>query len=228
MTGAGTGIGAAVAEAFAAEGASLVLVGRRPAPLEATRGLCEAVAPRAGSRMLAHPCDVRDEAALASAFDRASEAGPIEAVVTAHGVNRLATIASTTRSAWEEIVATNLTGTFLVMREALRRMTSHGSGRIVLVSSVSGRPGYTKFAGFAPYSASKYGLTGLLEVARVEAEGSGVEVAMIAPGGVETAMFRDTFPGAGAGMAPRRVAAAILDLADRSVPLPDEGVLELI
>jgi NAD(P)-dependent dehydrogenase (short-subunit alcohol dehydrogenase family) len=131
------------------------------------------------------------------------------------------------RSEWEEIVSINLTGSFLVAREAARAMRGRGQGRIVLVGSVSGRPRFEKFAGFAAYAASKAGLTGLIEVLAVELRGSGVGAAMVCPGGVETEMFARTFPGSRAPLSAERVASAILDLADPRTALP-RNVLDLI
>ncbi len=211
VTGAGGGIGAAVAGALAREGARLALCGRHQAALEIVRDQCTAFTDRA----VAIPIDVRVEDSVRKGFDRAwTEVGPLDVVVACHGVNRLARVEELALPIWEEIIATNLTGTFLCVREAARRMRARGGGRIVLVSSVSGRPGYRKFPGFAAYSASKYAMTGLAEVVSAELAGSGVEVAVICPAGVDTDMFRRTFPGGRAELSASRVAEAILDLAD--------------
>ena len=223
VSGAGTGIGAAVAAALAAEGASVVLCGRRPAPLEETRASCE----RAGARAVAAALDVRDEVALARAFDRAEALGPLEAAIACHGINLVAGAEEMPLRDWNEVVSTNLTGSFLFAREAARRMRARALGRIVLVSSVSGRPGHRKYPGFAAYAASKYGLTGLLEILAVELDGSGVSITMICPGGVETEMFQRTFPGPRAFLTAGAAADAILNLADPRTAPPSGTIVDL-
>jgi NAD(P)-dependent dehydrogenase (short-subunit alcohol dehydrogenase family) len=223
VTGAGSGIGAAVAIRLAASRASLVLCGRRPEPLEATRAACLAE----GGLAEALPLDVRDEPAIELALDRASAMGPLRTAIASHGVNRLARAESVPLPEWEEIVSINLTGSFLVARAAARRMRRAGGGRIIVVSSVSGRPGYRKFPGFAAYAASKYALTGLVEVMTAELEGSGVTVALVSPAGVDTQMFRRTFPGAVPEMSVESVAARIVALADPATPLAPGTILDL-
>jgi NAD(P)-dependent dehydrogenase (short-subunit alcohol dehydrogenase family) len=224
VTGAGTGIGRAAALRLASEGASVALCGRRAAALEETARLLAA----ASGRAVVIPVDVRIEDEVARAFDAAERAlGPVDAAVACHGVNTLARVEESTLAAWNDIVATNLTGVFLVAREAARRMRPRSSGRIVIVSSVSGRPGYRKFPGFGAYAASKYALTGLVEVLAAELEGSSVGIAMICPVGVDTEMFRRTFPGLAAELTPERTAGAIADLADPAAPAPAGEIFDL-
>lgn len=224
VTGAGTGIGRAVAIHLAGEGAAVALCGRRPETLQETARHVSG----AGGRACALPMDARREDEVRGAFDAAEAAlGPVEVAVASHGVNTLARAEEMAIEAWNDVVATNLTGVFLVAREAARRMRPRGRGRIVIVSSVSGRPGHRKFPGFAAYAASKYALTGLVEVLAAELDGTGVGLAMICPGGVDTEMFRRTFPGARAALTPERTAAAILDLADPGAPAPGGVILDL-
>src|SRR5262245_44264678 len=156
VTGAGSGIGAALAVRLAAAGASLVLCGRRPGPLEATRHACHAH----GATAEAVPLDARAEPALEGALARADAIALLRTVLVSHGANWLAPAEAIPLREWNDIVSTNLTGAFLVARIAARRMRKGGGGRIIVISSVSGRPGYRKFPGFAAYAASKYGLTG--------------------------------------------------------------------
>jgi len=224
VTGAGTGIGRAVALGLAGEGAAVALCGRREEALLETARLLTG----AGGRGRPLPMDARREEEVRGAFDAAESAlGPVEVAVASHGVNTLARAEEMAIEAWNDVLATNLTGVFLVAREAARRMRPHGTGRIVIVSSVSGRPGYRKFPGFAAYAASKYALTGLVEVLAAELDGSGVGLAMLCPGGVDTEMFRATFPGARAALTPERAAAAVLDLADPGAPAPGGVILDL-
>lgn len=224
VTGAGSGIGQAVSVRLAGEGAAVVLCGRNGGRLERTRAACEG----AGGRALPVPLDVRNEEALAGAFVRAErELGAVEVAIACHGINQLAKIEELSRSLWDEVISTNLTGAFLLAREAVRAMRPLGRGRIILVSSVSGRPGHTKFPGFAAYAASKYALTGLLEVLAAELGGSGVGSAMICPGGVDTEMFRSTLPGALASVPLESVTAAILRFADPAAAPPSGTILDL-
>lgn len=224
MTGAGTGIGRAAAIHLAQEGASVALCGRRIEALRETARLLGEVSGHA----LVRSMDARLEDEVAGAFDDAEHTlGPLQAVIVSHGVNTLARVEESKLAAWNDVVAANLTGVFLVAREAARRMRPRREGRIVIVSSVSGRPGFRKFPGFAAYAASKYALTGLVEVLAAELEGSGVGVAMICPAGVDTEMFRRTFPGKTAPLTPERTAEAIADLADPGAHTPAGVIVDL-
>lgn len=223
LTGASGEIGKAVALRLAREGATLALCGRREGPLEDVKRTCEALT----STVIALNFDVREEEAMREAFDRADSLGPVDAAIAAHGVNRLAPIETMETSVWDEVIETNLSGCFYMVREAVRIMKPRGRGRIVLVSSVSGRPGFTKFPGFAAYSASKYALTGLTEVASAELAGSGLSIAMVCPAGVETELFRRTVPGGTATLKPADVASVLVDLADPSSPTPSGSIIDL-
>jgi len=220
VTGAGTGIGEAAARRLGAEGAAVALCGRRAAVLESVRSTLE--------RAVVIPMDVRREDDVARGFDAAERAiGAVRLVVVSHGVNTLSPIEETSLDDWNAVVGTNLTGAFLVAREAVRRMRPRGDGRLVIVSSVSGRPGARKFPGFGAYAASKYGLTGLVEVLAAELAGSAIGVALVCPGGVDTEMFRRTFPGTRAALSPDEVAGTIADLADPSAPAPAGAIVDL-
>lgn len=225
VTGAGSGIGRAAALALSAEGAALVLCGRRLPLLSAVREQCVT----AGARAIAVPTDVRDVDAVTDLFDRAErELGRVDTVVLSHGINRVATLDSIDLDLWNDVVGTNLTGSFVVARESAIRMRRAGGGRIVFVSSVSGRPGFRKFPGFSAYSASKYGLTGLAEVLAAELDGTGVGVSVLCPGSVDTEMFRRTFPGQRAEITLARAAEAILELADPASKVAPLRIVDLV
>ena len=225
VTGAGGGIGRAASVGLAREGSALMLCGRTLQPLEGTRRDCEA----ARARALVAPLDVRDETALAGIFARAGrELGPVKVAVACHGVNELRRIEEMDLRTWDDVVSVNLGGVFLFVREALRSMRASGDGRIVIVSSVSGRPGYRKFPGFGAYAASKYALAGLLEVLALELKGTAIRASMICPAGVDTEMFRRTFPGATAPVAVDRIVAAVLDMSDPRTAPVSGTVLDLV
>src|SRR5689334_15357225 len=130
VTGAGSGIGRAVAIALAREGARVALCGRRVASLRETGRL----APAGAERMKPIAMDVRREPDVIRGFRTADRGlGTVDVLVACHGVNILSRVQDTPLAKWSTVVATNLTGTFLVAREAVRRMVPRGTGRIVIV-----------------------------------------------------------------------------------------------
>ena len=178
VTGGGVGIGEAIAERLAAEGASLSLLAPNLEELEA-------VAARVGGG--AHDCDIRDRAGVDAAFAAAAgERGPIHALVANSGVGGPNEDGPDDRFA--EIVETNLFGTYWCVRAALRHLAP-GPGRrdVVVIASILARiavPGYTA------YSASKAGLLGLVRSFSAELAPDEVQVNAICPGWVETDMAR--------------------------------------
>lgn len=180
VTGAGTGIGRAVAQRLAAGGARVALLGRREALLE------EVAETLPGGAYVA-PVDVRERGAVLAAFERvAAELGPVHACVANAGVGGPNRPAEGDR--WDEVVRTNLDGSYFTLRGFERVMASgpelrHG----VLMSSCLARfgvPGYTA------YCASKAGLLGLARALALEWAEQGVLVNAICPGWVDTEMAR--------------------------------------
>ena len=177
VTGAGTGIGRAIAERLAAEGASLTLVARTRERLEATAGSI-------GAGIVA-PADIRDREQVESAFDAGVAAnGPIYALVSASGVG--GPNADGPDERFEELVATNLTGTYWCVRAAQRRLAPGPEARhLVLVASILARIGV---AGYTGYCASKAGLLGLVRALAAELAAENVQANAICPGWVDTDM----------------------------------------
>jgi NAD(P)-dependent dehydrogenase (short-subunit alcohol dehydrogenase family) len=152
VTGGGSGIGAAIAQVLAAEGARLTLVGRRRDALEAT------AAKLPGAHVA--QADVADRAAVDAAFAAAREAhGPIGILVNNAGIAPSAPFARVTADAWRDTMAVNLDALFHCCQSALSDLLAADVGRIVTIASTAGVKGY----GYtAPYVASKHGAIGLM------------------------------------------------------------------
>jgi NAD(P)-dependent dehydrogenase (short-subunit alcohol dehydrogenase family) len=180
ISGAGSGIGRAVALALARRGHPLVLLGRRPGPLAETLAA-------AGGEGLSLPCDVRDPAAVEGAARAAEERfGPAEVVVPAAGTALIRPLEETAPEELAALLDTNLVGAFLLVRAFLPAMKRRGRGWIVPVLSVAARRG---FPGWGAYCASKWGLAGMIAALREELPGSGVRVTALYPGATDTPIW---------------------------------------
>jgi NAD(P)-dependent dehydrogenase (short-subunit alcohol dehydrogenase family) len=182
VTGGGTGIGAAIALALTEVGARVTIVGRRREPLE------ELAAAHGNVRALA--CDVTDEEAVARAFRDAIVAnGPLSIVVANAGAADSAPFVRTSLDAFNRMIAVNLTGVFLTLREGTRAMAGTDWGRLIVIASIAGLHGYSYAA---PYCAAKHGAVGLVRTLAMELSGSGITVNAICPGYTETPMLEQS------------------------------------
>lgn len=182
ITGASSGIGTALARAYAAQGATLGLVARRESML---REIAAALPVPAH----VHPVDVSDAMALqAAADDFVARAGLPDVVIANAGVSA-GTLTEETEdlAAFARIFAVNVTGMVNTFAPFARAMRERGSGRLVGIASVAGVRG---LPGAGAYSASKAAAATYLEALRVEMHGSGVRVVTIAPGYIDTPMTR--------------------------------------
>ena len=185
VTGAGSGIGAAIAQCLAQAGARVTLVGRRVAALETT------LASLGASRLDAAVAvaDVADEVAVQSLFADIHESrGPVTILVNGAGVAPSAPAARTTLELWNTALAVNLTGTFLCSREFLVRLPKESSGRIVNIASAAGLKGY---AFVSAYCAAKHGVIGYTRALAAELARRPITVNAVCPGYTETPMLNE-------------------------------------
>jgi gluconate 5-dehydrogenase len=207
VTGASRGIGAALAGALAGAGATLALLGRDEAALDAAVETLQGAGCSARSFVL----DVADTARIEPTFDRILESlGGLHALVNNAGVDESCAALDVSEALWDRIVGTNLKAAFFCAQAAARRMMPGSS--IVNVCSLTSEVG---IAGAAPYGASKSGLAGLTRALAIEWAERGIRVNGIGPGYFRTALtesfYRD--PGWQAAM-------------HRKVPLQRFGALE--
>jgi NAD(P)-dependent dehydrogenase (short-subunit alcohol dehydrogenase family) len=175
VTGGGNGLGAAIARALHAQGADVVVAGRRPEPLAA---LCAELGPRATW----HACDVADEASVAGLADALADV-EVSIVVNNAGVaGPVAPLTEITVADWDDVFATNVRGVFLVCRAFLPPMVRRGAGDVINVASVSGK---RPLARRTPYTASKMAVIGLTSTLAFEVGPSGVNVNTLSPGPVQ-------------------------------------------
>ena len=181
VTGAASGIGAAIAEAFAIEGATLALVDRAPGPeLDAIHARCADL----GARVISFQADVSLEADISNLFAGAADAlGFIDTVVNNAGILTESKIVDMTTEMWDEMLAINLRSVFLGCRAALPAMLENGFGRIINIASQVGQRGG---AGLAHYAAAKAGVIGFTKSLAREVGGTGITANCIAPGPIRT------------------------------------------
>lgn len=174
ITGGGTGIGLAIARTLAAQGAQVTITGRR-------RDILQSVAT---DQIHALAMDVTDEAQQIEAIAQAvSERGAINICVANAGIAEGRSLQKTTMEFWRQIMATNLDGAFITIRESLRSMLESDWGRVIAISSIAGVRG---LKGGGAYSASKHGVIGLIRSYSEEYLGSHITFNAICPGYVDT------------------------------------------
>jgi NAD(P)-dependent dehydrogenase (short-subunit alcohol dehydrogenase family) len=184
VTGGAAGIGAASARAFAARGATVVVLDRD----EATAAELVSELTGAGQAAEARPLDVSDAAAVATTFaGLLSDHGRLDVLHANAGVEWTKTVADTEPGEWQHVVGINLTGVFSTARQALRAMVPRRSGAIVVTAS----PHATRTVPDAgAYAASKGGALALMKAMALEAASSGVRVNAVVPGAIDTPMLR--------------------------------------
>jgi NAD(P)-dependent dehydrogenase (short-subunit alcohol dehydrogenase family) len=188
VTGAGRGIGRAIALALAREGVDVALAARSVEELQAVAGEVRAL----GRRALVVPADVAEEADARALIDRTvAEFGRLDVLVNNAGAVAREPLRELAVADWDRVIAVNLRGTFLCSKFALEPMLARGEGWIVNISSGAGKRGV---ATRTAYSAAKFGVVGFTDALDAEVRPHDVRVHVVCPGPVETRMRREGFP----------------------------------
>lgn len=184
VTGAGSGIGKAIALALAARGHRVSLAGRRAAPLETVGN---EIAAAGGEAAAIDGFDVTDKASVEAGIATATaQFGDIAVLVNCAGEAPSAPFEKTDPALWARVIGINLTGVYLVTHAALASVRRAGKGRIVNVASTAGLTGY---AYVSAYCASKHGVVGLTRALALELARSDVTVNAVCPGFTDTPLL---------------------------------------
>jgi len=179
VTGAGRGIGSAIARALSADGHRVALLGR-------DAGALDRLAAELPGESLPVPADVTDPAAIEAGFQLIEQRwGSVEVLVSNAGSGTAAPLPDTSDEAWAAMLELNLTAPFRLIRRALPAMAAQNWGRIVVIASVVAKRGESQVAA---YTAAKHGVLGLVRAAAAEYARTGVTVNAICPGYVDTPM----------------------------------------
>ena len=176
VTGGGTGIGLAIAQALAASGADVTITGRRSDVLQTAAG--------DNPRLYPAVMDVTDEASVVSAVKSAVQArGPVAICIANAGIAEGRALHKTDLAFWRKIMTTNLDGAFLTIRECMASMHGQEWGRVIAISSIAGVKG---LKGASAYTASKHGLIGLIRGLSEDYLGSPITFNALCPAYVDT------------------------------------------
>jgi NAD(P)-dependent dehydrogenase (short-subunit alcohol dehydrogenase family) len=185
ITGGGRGIGAAIADAFVAQGARVAILERDPATGEETTARLR----DGGADARAYALDVADEAGVTETAQRVTaDFGRVDVLVNNAGIGRLGPSMSFPLSDWQLTMDVLVTGVFLCSREFGKAMRAGGGGSIVNISSING---LVAFPMRLAYSAGKAAVVSMTEVLAAEWGPMGIRVNAVAPGNTETAMVRE-------------------------------------
>ena len=187
ITGASSGIGAALAREWEGRGAALVLSGR-------DRERLDAVAGSIATETLVLPFDVRDEDAMHRATEEAVAWRGVDIFVANAGVSQRSAATATAMQVYRDILAIDLTAQIAATQALLPHLTARGSAKLVFISSIAGKVGVPLRTA---YCAAKFGLIGYADALRAELSQSGVDVHVVCPGSVATDVSRNALTGEG-------------------------------
>ena len=183
ITGAGSGIGQATAEALAQAGVRVALAARTQTALDAVADTIRT----AGGTALVVPTDVSDEAQIEQLVTRTHvEWGRLDILITSAGRASFGPLVESNTADWDSMMNTNLRATYLCAKHVLKIMLPQGSGHILNVLSMAS---HTALPGSAAYTASKFGALGLTKVMAAEVRSQGVKVTAVMPGSVNTPLW---------------------------------------
>jgi len=218
ITGGGTGIGQAIALAFAREGAQVVVAGRRKEKLDETLHLLQ----QAGCSALALECDVTKAAETQRVVKSAEDAfGKVNVLVNNAGALSVSSVENITEEDWDRVMATNVKGPFLMSRAALPAMRRAGGGSIINVGSVLG---IVAIRDRAAYCASKGGVSMLTKAMALDHAQDNIRVNCVCPSIVESDMTRNLFAETEAGRQARESRLASIPLGRFGKPADIAGL----
>lgn len=212
ITGASSGIGAALARDWAGRGARIILSGRDKARLDE-------VAASLDTETVVLPFDVRDEDAMREATASATQGAGVDIFVANAGISQRSPAVDTAMQVYRDIIDIDLTAQIAATQALLPHLTERGSGKLVFISSIAGKVGVPLRTA---YCAAKFGLIGYADALRGELSQSGIEVHVVCPGSVATDVSRNALTGDGSrrghsdkaideGIAPGDAAKTIVD-----------------
>ena len=181
VTGGGTGIGKAIAQAMLAEGAKIIIVGRKEEVLKEAQT-------ELGSGVEIMVCDVTQEDQVDRVYENImSNHGRLDILINNAGMAARAKSYEMSYDMWKKVVDVNLNGAFLCARGAMKIMVNQKSGRIINIGSISGQMGRPENA---PYTATKFAIEGLTRAFALDGRDHGVAVSVIHPGNVATNIWK--------------------------------------
>lgn len=218
ITGGGTGIGQAIALAFAREGAQVAVAGRRKERLDETLRLLQ----QSGCSALALECDVTKAADTLRLVKSAEDAfGKVNVLVNNAGALSVSTVENISEEEWDHVMATNVKGPFLMSRVALPAMRRAGGGSIINVGSVLG---LVAIRDRAAYCASKGAVTMLTRAMALDHAHDNIRVNCLCPSIVESDMTKDLFADSEAGRQARESRLASIPLGRFGKPADVAGL----
>ena len=181
VTGGGTGIGKAIAQAMHKEGAKIIIVGRKEEILKEAQA-------ELGSDIEMMTCDVTQEEQVKKVYENImSNHGKIDILINNAGMAAKAKSYEMSYDLWKKVVDVNLNGAFLCAREAMKIMVNQKSGRIINIGSISGQMSRPENA---PYTATKFAIEGLTRALALDGRDHGVAVSVIHPGNAATNIWK--------------------------------------
>ena len=218
VTGGGSGIGAAIAKRFTAEGAKIVITGRRKEALAETVAACPdgSVLPFAGDVRIFEDCQAMVEAVI-------KFGGKIDILVNNAGIDPSGTVVDVPIDTWKSVIETNLYGPFYTMRAAIPHMIKAGGGSIVNIASLAG---LRRIPAMPAYCSSKSGLIGLSQTVALDYGANNIRCNVVCPGATRTAMLENAMKGLADSLGTDITGA--LDYMTRFNPLPHAATTDQI